>query len=401
MEERETASHASPPFAAVDSPVIPKYGEASLAEVVPSVLSAAGVPGFTNQLGVDDLPGVCLVVIDGLGWMQLEEYRAEAPFLASGLEVGRPLTAGFPSTTATSLASLGTGLPPGEHGLVGLTVRMSDRSRPMSLLRWEVYGGGAAADLRDEVPPEKFQPSATAMERAAASGVRVTLVGPPENVGSGLTRAILRGGHHAAATTLGEMVDVTAEAVAIARGAPVFAYHPFLDTIGHIRGVATEEWASYLRQVSDALEALFGRLPERVALAVTSDHGMVNVEEPSRVDLGDEPGLMTGVTLVAGEPRARHIHVEDGALEEVRSRWSERLEGLAWVFSGDEAVSRGLFGRTVRDFVRPRIGDLVVAARGTGGVFQRHVDPVLAGLIGQHGSLTPAEQLVPFMLFPK
>ncbi|HEX2069369.1 MAG TPA: alkaline phosphatase family protein [Actinomycetota bacterium] len=353
-----------------------------------------------NRLGVETPPGVCLVVIDGLGWVQLEEHRAEAPFLASGLETGRALTAGFPSTTATSLASLGTGLPPGAHGLVGLTVRMADGARPMSLLRWEVYGGGAATDLRDEVPPEEFQPSPTVLERAAQSGVRITLVGPPENVGSGLTRAILRGGDHVSATTLGELVEVTAESVATARGAPVFAYHPFLDTIGHIRGVGTEEWASYLRQVSEALETLFARLPQEWALAVTSDHGMVNVEDASRIDLGEQPELLTGVTVVAGEPRARHVHVEEGALDDVRSRWTEALDGRAWVFSGGEAIERGLFGE-VREFVRPRIGDLVVAARGSGGVFHRQVDPVLAGLIGQHGSLTPAEQLVPLLLFAK
>ena len=383
----------------LDSLLIPKYGEASLAEVVPSLLSAAGMSGFANALEVEPLDGVCLVVIDGLGWLQLEDHRGEAPFLASGLEAGRALTAGFPSTTATSLASLGTGLPPGEHGLVGLTVRMAGRTRPMSLLRWEVYGGGVGGDLRDEVPPEEFQPSPTVLERAARSGVAVTLVGPPENVGSGLTRAILRGGRYAPATTLGELVSVTAEAVSAERREPVFAYHPFLDTIGHIRGVGTDEWASYLRHVSEALEALFDLLPRGVTMVVTSDHGMVNVEDASRVDLGDEEGLMQDVTVVAGEPRARHIHVGDGAVDDVRARWTERLEGLAWVLSGEEAVERGLFGPTVRDFVRPRVGDLVVAARGTGGIFQRQVDPVLASLVGQHGSLTPAEQLVPFMLF--
>ena len=381
-----------------DDLVIPKYGEASLAEVVPSLMAAAGLPGFLNTLQVEAAPAVCLVVLDGLGWVQLQEYGAEVPFLGTAMEEGRALTAGFPSTTATSLASLGTGLPPGEHGLVGLSVRMADRNEPMNLLRWEVYGGGGGADLRDEVPPEQFQPSPTVLERAEAGGSSVTLVGPPENVGSGLTRAILRGGRYAPATTLDELVQTTAEAVGSAPRTPVFAYHPFLDTIGHIRGVGTDEWVSYLRHVSDALEELLGRLPSGALMAITADHGMVNVEDRARVDLGDEPEFTKGVSLVAGEPRARHIYVEEGSLGDVEARWRQRLGDLAWVLSADEAIDRGLFG-PVRDFVRPRIGDLVVAARGTAGVFQRHVEPVLAGLIGHHGSLTPAEQLVPFLPF--
>ena len=125
---------------------------------------------------------------------------------------------------------------------------------------------------------------------------------------------------------------------------------------------------------------------------------MVNVEDDTRVELGEEPELMKGVSVVAGEPRARHIYVEEGSVADVVARWTQRLGDLAWVLSGDEAIHRGLFG-SVRDFVRPRIGDVVVAARGTSGVFQRDVDPVIAGLIGQHGSLTREEQLVPLLLF--
>lgn len=400
MDRKETAMQG-PPSSEADSLLVPKYGEASLAEVIPSLLAAAGVPGFANGLGLEAVGRVCLVVIDGLGWLQLEEHRAEAPFLASAMDAGRPLTAGFPSTTATSLASLGTGLPPGEHGLVGLTVRMPGLDRPMSLLRWELSGGGPGGDLREEVPPEKFQPSPTVLERASARGVQVTLVGPPENVGSGLTRAILRGGRYVAATTLGELIVATAEAVSSARHSPVFAYHPFLDTIGHIRGIRTDEWLSYLRQVDDALEALFARLPAGVTLAVTADHGMVNVEGAARVDLSDEPELRKGVAMVAGEPRARHVYVDEAALEDVRPRWTDGLAGLATVLTGEEAAERGFFGPAVRDFVRPRIGDLVVVATGAGGVFQRDAEPVLAGLIGQHGSLTEAEQLVPLLLFAK
>jgi hypothetical protein len=52
----------------------------------------------------------------------------------------------------------------------------------------------------------------------------------------------------------------------------------------------------------------------------------------------------------------------------------------------------------VLDRVRPRIGDVVAAARDAVGVFQREVDPLQASLVGHHGSLTRVEQLVPFLL---
>jgi hypothetical protein len=41
-----------------------------------------------------------------------------------------------------------------------------------------------------------------------------------------------------------------------------------------------------------------------------------------------------------------------------------------------------------------------MAASNAVGVFQRLVDPVQARLLGHHGSLTPDEALVPFLLIP-
>src|SRR6266511_6006344 len=102
-------------------PILPRYGEASLADLVPSLLAVLDVPGFGNPLGVEPLRRVCLLVVDGLGWELLPANRQAAPFLAAAAERGAPLTTGFPSTTVTSLASIGTGRPPAGHGLVGYT----------------------------------------------------------------------------------------------------------------------------------------------------------------------------------------------------------------------------------------------------------------------------------------
>jgi hypothetical protein len=51
------------------------------------------------------------------------------------------------------------------------------------------------------------------------------------------------------------------------------------------------------------------------------------------------------------------------------------------------------------DRARERIGDIVAAAYGRVGIVQRDVDPAQARLNGHHGSLTPAEQLVPLLIY--
>src|SRR5215207_4617675 len=100
----------------VPAPPLPRYGEASLAEVAPSLLAALDLPGFRNPLGVEPLRRACLLVVDGLGWELLLANRRAAPVLAAAAERGRAVTTGFPATTVSSLASIGTGLPPAAMG---------------------------------------------------------------------------------------------------------------------------------------------------------------------------------------------------------------------------------------------------------------------------------------------
>src|SRR6266508_2150129 len=166
-------------------PPLPRYGEASLADLLPSLLAALDVPGAPNPLGVEPLRRVCLLVVDGLGWDLLLANRQAAPFLAAAAEQAVPLTHGLPETTATRLASIGTGRPPGGHGLVGYTMALPGMERAFNCLRWSPYGLGGAKDLRDRVVPERLQPQPTGFERAEADGVEVTLVGAGEYAASG------------------------------------------------------------------------------------------------------------------------------------------------------------------------------------------------------------------------
>jgi len=378
-------------------PLVPRYGEASLSDLVPSVLAALGLPGFANPLGIVSLPGVCVLVVDGLGWELVRGHRDSAPFLAAASDRGRSLTAGFPSTTSASLASLGTGLPPGQHGLVGYTFALPGLDRPINSLHWVPYGFGPTEDLRERLVPEEVQPEPTVLERAAAAGTEITLVGPAAHADSGLTRAILRGGRYVPADSLEELVLAVGAAFA-ERRTSVYAYHPFLDTYGHVKGVGSYEWLAHLEQVDGAVSSIAERLPFGFALVVTADHGMLNIPEEGRLDVADAPALLEGVRLLGGEARARHVYAWPGAERDVFASWRETLGDRYWVRTRDEAVDAGWFGPKVLDRVRPRIGDVVAAAHDPIGVFQREVDPLQVSLVGHHGSLTQVEQLVPFLL---
>jgi len=178
-------------ISAAPAPPLPRYGIRSLGELVPSLLSSLGVAGFANPLTIEPAARVCLLLVDGLGWELLRTNAQAAPFLNSIARA--PLTAGFPATTAASLSSLATGVPPGEHGLVGYTMALPGYDRAFNALTWSLYGIGPRVDLVDELVPESFQPIPTLAERASAAGIRIHHLGPAFHEWSGLTRAIGRG----------------------------------------------------------------------------------------------------------------------------------------------------------------------------------------------------------------
>jgi hypothetical protein len=132
---------------------------------------------------------------------------------------------------------------------------------------------------------------------------------------------------------------------------------------------------------------------------VIADHGMVTVPEEGKLDFDTEPALQAGVRLLGGDARARYVYTEAGATEDVLAAWRELIGDRAWILTRDEAITAGWFGPVVEHRIRDRIGDLIVAARRDFAVVQSRVTPKLSRLIGHHGSLTDAEQLVPLLCY--
>jgi predicted AlkP superfamily pyrophosphatase or phosphodiesterase len=363
-----------------------------LADVVPSVLSAMGVAGFDGPIPLPDgVAGACVLLLDGLGAELLDTYADDAPVLAALR--GLRLQVGFPSTTVAGLAAVGTGCRSGEHGMVGLSFRLPGAD-VVNALGWRPHPWGR--DLRDKLPPEQIQSMPTTFERAARSGIAVSVISGAQFAGSGLTRAVLRGGRYVGVQALGDLAACVRSA--LADGGFCYGYHSELDLLGHVYGPGSTAWRMQLRQVDRLVESIVEGLPPGGLLAVVADHGMVAVDDSEIVDIDACEPLLDGVKAIGGEPRARHVYVANGAAESVLAAWRETLAQRAWVVSRDEAISAGWFGDRIGDGVRFRIGDVVAAARGSAGVMRRTVEPLMSSLIGQHGSLTTAEQQVPLLL---
>ena len=367
------------------TPMLPRYGTGSLSDLACSVLASLGAPREPNPLGLPPAERVCLLVIDGLGWELLRDHPAAAPFLSELAASGRPLTAGFPATTVTSLSSLGTGRPPGQHGMLGYQVAVPGQGWLLNALRWD-----------RRLDPLRWQAGSTIFERATAAGISALRVAHGSLRLTGLSSAVMRGADYRAADTLGALVAAAAAALAGPGRTLAMVYHGDLDATGHVWGCESGAWRYQLAHVDRLAEQLAGALPSGTVLHVTADHGMVDVAAAGRIDAGATPALARGVALLGGEPRARHVYAVPGAAADVLAAWRETLGPAAWVTDRDTAIADGWFGPVEPGYVA-RIGDVIAAPADAGAIVAAAAEPRESALIGLHGSLTPADQLVPLL----
>lgn len=384
--------------------VAPTYDTTSLAAVLPAVAGALGhelttatglsASGSRAVLGLPDAERAVVVLVDGLGLRNLAERGGHAPFLRSLLaERGTDaatLTSSFPSTTAAGLSILGTGTAPGRTGMLGYTQRDTATGRLAAVVQWK--------DLGD---PADVQREPTVLETLAGAGVRVTAPGPRKFAGSGMSQAALRGPAHVAAETFEQRVDATAAAL---RGPGperrlVYLYQGDVDKTGHGFGWDAWQWGDALEATDRELRRLLRSVPRGTLVVVTADHGQIRADLGTQWDVATDPELGAGVALVGGEPRALHVYTApDADPADVAGRWADRLGDHAVVRLRDQAVAAGWFG-PVAEHVLPAVGDVVVAMTGAATVVDSRVhSPAARALPGVHGSLTPHEMLVPFLV---
>jgi len=356
--------------------------QVTLADVASSAAAAVGVAGLVDRIGLGQVRHAIICLLDGLGWQQLEQAWGHAPAMAAGR--AEVLSTVFPSTTPTALASLGTGLHPGAHGLVGAMFWVPEFEQVLAPLQWD-----------RALPPVAIQPEQTVFERASRQGVQVTSVGPAAYRTSGLSQAALRGAQYRAA----EDVTGRVREVLACCGGPgrslTYVYWPELDRVGHQHGVGGTSWIAALQRADAVVSALVEGLPEDAVLVVTSDHGMVNC--PRRVQIDEDPALRAGVRCVAGEPRVRQVYADPGQSAQVGNRWRQALAGVGRVLTREEVLDSGLVG-PVQDWVAERIGDIVAIAEPEVALVSA-VDPRASRLLGQHGGATAAEMQIPCLVY--
>ncbi|CAN2189898.1 Type I phosphodiesterase/nucleotide pyrophosphatase/phosphate transferase [Candidatus Nanopelagicaceae bacterium] len=356
-----------------------------LSQITPSIFSSLGLDSAVDHLNIGISPNgrELLFLIDGFGFDTLSQYADVMPTMSRMFNHGLVQTS-FPSTTATSLASLTTGELPGVHGMLGYTVQVPrSGGRLLNALKWD-----------ERVDPENWQPVETLFQRAAKVGISVTHVAAKRYENSGFTRAVFRGAEYKGANVVADLVSETKQAL---QKTPsfVYLYVNDLDNAGHSDGVGSDKWIAALSAIDQMVSQLMKEVPKGTRIWVTSDHGMINVEE--KIIIGQDNPLLTGVSVIAGEPRARHLYLDNDSVQariDAASLWQQYLQEKALVLTREQAISSDLFGAQLSADAVDRMGEVIAIARG-GLVL---LDPERAdkegAMVGHHGSDSEIESQV-------
>jgi hypothetical protein len=324
-----------------------------------------------------------LFLIDGFGFDTLSKYADVMPTMSRMFNHGTIQTA-FPSTTATSLATLTTGELPGVHGMLGYTVQVPrSGGRLLNALKWD-----------ERVDPENWQPVETLFQRATNTGITVTHVAAKRYENSGFTRAVFRGAQYKGANVVADLVSETKQAL---QKTPsfVYLYVNDLDNAGHSDGVGSDKWIAALSAIDQMVSSLMKEVPKGTRLWVTSDHGMINVEE--KIIIGQDNPLLTGVSVIAGEPRARHIYLTEDSpqsREDAASLWQQYLQEKALVLTREQAISSNLFGTVMSADALDRMGEVIAIARGGLVLLDADRADKEGAMVGHHGGDSQIESQV-------
>jgi predicted AlkP superfamily pyrophosphatase or phosphodiesterase len=272
--------------------------------------------------------------------------------------------------------------------MLGYTVQVPrSGGRILNSLKWD-----------ERVDPFIWQPVSTLFERAVAQNINVTHVAAKRYEDTGFTRAVFRGAKYRGANA---HADLITETVAALKETPAFVYLYVndLDVAGHSDGVGSDQWLAALSGIDQLVATLLQKLPRQTRLWLTADHGMINVGE--KIVIGQGNNLTENIATIAGEPRARHLYLSDGAgaseVADVASRWEEFLGEKASVYTREKAIAADLFGNQVSADAADRMGDVIVVAHGDLILIEAEREKQEGAMVGHHGGASDIESYVPLL----
>lgn len=325
---------------------------------------------------------VVIVLVDGLGWHNLQLRKGHVPFIKQATQ---KLLTTFPSTTATALTTFGTAKAPANTNMMSYSLR-DPHNQVFSLISW----------ANTELTPREWQLMPTLPTRYQ-NRCKMASVGQAKFIDSGITLCAFAGIAQYSAPNLAGRITRTLQL--LKQHQLVYLYWGEIDKAGHRYGVNSESWIRALELLDAHMQELAARLPKDCLLLISADHGMLDID--TYYDLKENSNLARDISLVAGEGRGLHVYTKQSPTEAQVENWRQQLDNYALVLTRDELLASGLLGGNYSTRYEA-LGDLILLAKDAVSLTHRDYFTATAiSMPGQHGSITPVEMEVPLLVYLK
>ncbi len=326
--------------------MLPDYTR-SIACVAPTISWLLGSKALEDRPILEelnyDVDRVVLFLLDAAG-----DLIEPLPFMRRYVD----LTSTFPSTTATALTTLSTGLHPGEHGCLGFSMYFKEFGVVGNMIKLHpAYVSGSDGLISMGLRPESF--GKTIFELIDGKAIYLA---DRKIQGSGLSKLTLRGSEGRSCISLIDLLVSLRREVEEGDAQLIYVYWGSLDTVGHMRGPYSENFREEFRQVVKLFQEVFldrMRGSRRTLILFLGDHGMCDVR--NRIVTNERKDILESLRMPpTGDLRASYLYTDE--VDRVRSLMREL--GM-YVLERGEAIRSGLFGRFTEQH-ESRVGDLVV-----------------------------------------
>lgn len=337
-----------------------------------------------------------LCLIDGLSDNLFLENEPNLNFLKTSDE-HKTVVSGFPSTTAASLTSLATGLDSIEHGIVGSA--FCHDKKYFSPLRWSYLSKEDPSLPRAET--DILIPKGTWGEMYK-EGIQINAFLPLVIANSEYTKNVFSNAqiHSYEDSTL--LINKISQTVKTTHKTFSYIYFGNLDYIGHIQGAGSKEWKDELFSLESIIKNISRVIPKNSVLIVTSDHGMINIENKNMTDFSQMTDLKKETYLICGDIRARHIYLKSEYKKEINlAKWHNCLGENFNIYSRNMAINNQIFGSHINPTFSERLGDLIIVSKNQYGLIDTSslYDQYQTSWIGHHGAISDDEQRIPLLIW--
>ena len=361
----------------------------------------------------DDTENVILLLLDGVGFKLLEyaESKFRVPSLDStfGRSFNGSITSVFPSTTATALTTLNTGLTPQEHGILGYTSYFRNFGSIVNMLKFAPISNEDVSLFDGGMEPWMIVPGITIHEKLRKEGIDPYMYVSNSIRDNGLSNVVNRGAEVVPHFSAADMfVQLRKNLIKKRTGTFHFAYLSTPDRIAHMRGPFTEEFGGEVNSIFHSLKnELFDKLDSEIGkkttIIVSADHGHAQISRENVFDLAKNRELSDMLARPpTGDSRAFFMSAKTGCSDAIIDYFGRYLENSFSVFRSKDFLDMGILGDgTPSAETVDRIGDIVAVARNNAAFENSFLSTIQKSngtwLEGRHGGLSENEMLVPII----